>query len=141
MKTIKISKGKSYPVGTVHTWADGKQYKKTPDGWIEAGGLERKAKVESPEAMEVLVRDIKSLHELSDKVRKTTFKVDGVITDEYREVASNYAEGAKKFLATHGSARMSTFTQYTTLKKRLQHVIGITNLSNKVKKKDGPFGT
>ena len=82
--------------------------------------------------------DITSLHKLCAKGKKITWKVDGVITDEYREQVKKEVEAKKEFQAKWGKQCLTTFVIYSTLKTRLQNVPNNLNKSTfKLQKSKG----
>jgi len=73
--------------------------------------------------------DIKKLHKVCEAGKKITWKVDGVITDEYREQIKKEVEAKKEFQSKWGEQRLITFAMYSTLKTRLQNVPNNLNKS------------
>lgn len=73
--------------------------------------------------------DIKKLHKVCEAGKKITWKVDGVITDEYREQVKKGVEAKKEFQSKWGNQCLITFVMYSTLKTRLQNVPNNLNKS------------
>ncbi len=73
--------------------------------------------------------DIKKLHNLCVKGKKINWKVDGVITDEYREQVKKEVEAKTEFQSKWGKQCLTTFVIYSTLKTRLQNVPNNLNKS------------
>ena len=73
--------------------------------------------------------DIKSLHNLCAKGAKITWKIDGVITNEYRDQVKKEVEAKKEFQSKWGKQCLTTFAIYSTLKTRLQNVPNNLNKS------------
>lgn len=66
--------------------------------------------------------DIKELHNSDRQGAKITWKVDGVITDEFKDHSKQDVELRKKFQSKWGKQCLITFNMYSTLQKRLQYV-------------------
>ena len=73
--------------------------------------------------------DIKKLHKVCETGKKTTRKVGGVITDEYKEQVKKEVEAKKEFESKWGEKCLTTFVMYSTLKTRLQNVPNSLNKS------------
>tara|TARA_R110002074_G_scaffold351664_1_gene522853 strand:- start:258 stop:614 length:357 start_codon:yes stop_codon:yes gene_type:complete len=69
--------------------------------------------------------DIKKLHNLCAKGKK----IDGVITNEYREQVKKEVEAKTEFQSKWGKQCLTTFVIYSTLKTRLQNVPNNLNKS------------
>ena len=75
-------------------------------------------------------QDIKELHNLEQKGKKIQWKVDGVVTEEFKKHSKLLVELKKSFKAKYGEKALVTFVMYTTLKTRLQNVPNCLNKSN-----------
>jgi hypothetical protein len=67
-------------------------------------------------------QDIKELHNLEQKYKKVEWKVNGVVTEEFKKYSELLVELKKSFQAKHGKRALVTFVIYNTLKTRLQNV-------------------
>ena len=77
----------------------------------------------------IIEDDIKKLHNLCAKGKKITWKVDGVITDEYKEQVRKEIKAKTDFKSKWGEKCLTTFVMYSTLKTRLQNVPNNLNKS------------
>ncbi len=73
--------------------------------------------------------DIKKLHKVCEAGKKVTFKVEGVITEEYKKQVKKEIEAKKEFQSKWGKQCLTTFVIYSTLKTRLQNVPNNLNKS------------
>jgi len=89
--------------------------------------------------MTTIQEDITILHKICAKGKKMTFKVDGVITNEFIEHSKKEAEAKKEFQSKYGKECLTTFVIYSTLKTRLQNVPNNLNKSFKLKKSKGNY--
>lgn len=77
-----------------------------------------------------LQKDIKALHEVCEKVKKITYKVDGVMTQEFKNWTTEQTEAKQKFVEKYGMKMLEEFNMYSTLKNRLLHTGNYKNKSN-----------
>ena len=66
--------------------------------------------------------DIKELHNSDKEGANIPWKVNGIITDEYRNHSNKDVELRKNFESKWGRNCLVTFNMYSTLKKRLEYV-------------------
>lgn len=69
-----------------------------------------------------IAEDIKELHNSEKEGSKLTWKIDGVITEEFKNHSKKHLELRKSFQSKWGKDCLVTFNMYKTLKKRLEFV-------------------
>lgn len=73
--------------------------------------------------------DITKLHKVCESGKKVTWKVDGVVTNEFKEQVKREVEAKQEFKSKWGEKCLTTFVMYSTLKTRLQNVPNNLNKS------------
>jgi len=72
--------------------------------------------------MKTIEQDIKKLHKLEQEGKKITWKVDGKVTEEFKQHSLKLVELKKDFQSKYGRQALVTFAMYSTLEKRLKYV-------------------